>query len=348
MPLHAFERAVERAQAVGAGVVRPRLHVRLVDLDDVGAGGEEVADLAVHGLRVIHRRELAAAAVVLDLRLLGHRERTGHGHLDGAVGVPAQEQQVVDLAPDGGAGSADDARHGVRMAAAIERHARVVDVDAIERGGEAVRIAFAADFAVGDDVEPGRFLGADGEHRCIVLCLGEQRLRYAPQLARAYARRKTLREPRAVDEPLGLRIAADEGGGEKHALTPPATARRARARRGSMRRARRAAAPSVRDFSRWPSNWMGGRTAACAAVCALDRHHDPEMAHLRVLDDLVDRVDRRERHVVLAQALGPVRERMLGEVPAELPARAPRSSRSAPAACRSAGRAPAAPNRSRS
>ena len=65
---------------------------------------------------------------------------------------------------------------------------------------------------------------------------------------------------------------------------------------------------------------MGGRTAAAPPCAPCDRHHDPEMAHLRVLDDLVDRVDRRERHVVLAQALGPVRERMLGKVPAELPA----------------------------
>src|SRR4026207_2098198 len=50
------------------------------------------------------------------------------------------------------------------------------------------------------------------------------------------------------------------------------------------------------------------------------RRTEPEMAHLRVLDDLVDRVDWREWHVVLAQALGPVREGMLGKVPAELPA----------------------------
>ena len=61
------------------------------------------------------------------------------------------------------------------------------------------------------------------------------------------------------------------------------------------------------------TGWAG-RTAA-ASVCAPDRHHDPEMAHLRVLDDLVDGVDRCERHVALAQALGPVRERMLGNSP---------------------------------
>src|SRR5262249_29166850 len=98
------------------------------------------------------------------------------------------------------------------MARAVERAARIVDVDAFERGGEAVRIALAPDLAVGDDVEPGLLLRADGEHRAIVLCLRQVRLGHAPELARAHARREAARELLAVDQPLGLRIAADERG----------------------------------------------------------------------------------------------------------------------------------------
>ena len=61
--------------------------------------------------------------------------------------------------------------------------ARVVEVDALERGGEAVGVALAADLAVGDDVEAGLLLRADGEQRRVVLRLGEVRLGDAPELA---------------------------------------------------------------------------------------------------------------------------------------------------------------------
>ena len=214
----------------------------------------------------------------------------------------------------------DDARHGVRMAAAIERHARVVDVDAVERGRKAVRVALAADFAVGDDVETGRFLGADGEHRRVVLCLGEQRLRYAPQLARAYARRKTLREPRAVDEPLGLRITADEGGGEKHALTPPATARRARARRGSHAPCSSSSGAVRTDFSRWPSNWMGGRTAAAPPCAPWTGTTIPRWRTCGSSTTLSTELIGANGTSFSPRRSAQCEKRMLGEVPAELPA----------------------------
>jgi len=59
------------------------------------------------------------------------------------------------------------------MTGAVERSARIIDVDAFECSGEPVRIAFAALFAVGDDVEAGAFLVADGDERGIVLCFFE-------------------------------------------------------------------------------------------------------------------------------------------------------------------------------
>ena len=59
------------------------------------------------------------------------------------------------------------------MARPVERDAGIVDVDALERGREAVRIALAADFAVGHDVEPGPLLRLDRDDRRVVLRLGE-------------------------------------------------------------------------------------------------------------------------------------------------------------------------------
>ena len=145
-----------------ARLLRPRLHVGLVDLHDVGAGGEQVLDLLVDRGRIVER-QLLLVLVEIVLRLLRHGERAGHGDLDRAVGVGAQELDVAHLdrvlAPD----LADDARHRIGMAAAVERGAGIVDVDAVERGGEAVRVALAPHLAVGDDVEPGALLVADGE-----------------------------------------------------------------------------------------------------------------------------------------------------------------------------------------
>src|SRR5687768_13024268 len=102
------------------------------------------------------------------------------------------------------------------MPGAVERAAGVVDVHALEGGGEAVRVALAAGLAVGDDVEARRLLRADGEHRGIVLSLFQKILVDAPELSGAHARREAPGELLAVDQPLGLRIASGQGSRKKH------------------------------------------------------------------------------------------------------------------------------------
>jgi hypothetical protein len=64
-----------------ASFLGPRLHIGLVDLHDVCPGGKEVTDLLVYRGRVIHRR-LFFVRIVVVLRLLAHRERARHRHLD--------------------------------------------------------------------------------------------------------------------------------------------------------------------------------------------------------------------------------------------------------------------------
>src|SRR5581483_11667767 len=63
----------------------------------------------------------------------------------------------------------------------------------------------------------------------IVLRFLEEALLDPPKLARAHPRRKAPGELLAVDQPFGLRIAADERRGEKHARAAilPALGRRA-------------------------------------------------------------------------------------------------------------------------
>src|SRR2546425_1570318 len=122
------------------------LHVRLVDLDDVSTGGEEVPDLFVHDSGVRHgHRFVARVGVVLGLPR--HRERAGHGHLDHFLRVRTQKAEVFDLngmlAPD----RSDDAGNRLGTARAAQGRAGLVDVDALERGGKSVRIALAPDLA---------------------------------------------------------------------------------------------------------------------------------------------------------------------------------------------------------
>ena len=71
------------SSAYSSRVVGPRLEVRLVDLDDVRAGREEVAELFVDRVRVSERKR-AQVGVVVVLRLLAHRERARHRDADRA------------------------------------------------------------------------------------------------------------------------------------------------------------------------------------------------------------------------------------------------------------------------
>jgi hypothetical protein len=107
---------------------------------------------------------------------------------------------------------ADDARHRLELARRPRRrHRRVVVVDAVERRREAVGIALAAHLAVGDDVDAGAFLVADRDDRRVVLRLFEERAVDPPQLLGADARRDQLAQPPAIDQPIGLGVAPDQG-----------------------------------------------------------------------------------------------------------------------------------------
>jgi hypothetical protein len=89
------------------------------------------------------------------------------------------------------------------MPGAVERRAGIVEIDTVERRREAVGIAFAADLAVGHDVQPGVLLRPDGEQRRVVLRLLQVLRRDAPEFARPYPRWKAARQFLAVDEPVG-------------------------------------------------------------------------------------------------------------------------------------------------
>src|SRR5690606_5971862 len=124
----------------------------------------------------------------------------------------AEEAHVAHLDRLAPADRSGDERHRNLRAGPADDLAVTLAVNPVERVREAVRVALAADLAVGDDVDSGALLVADRDDRRVVLRLLEMLGRYSPELADADARCHELREERTIDEPVGLRIAADDGG----------------------------------------------------------------------------------------------------------------------------------------
>src|SRR5581483_5646022 len=127
--------------------------------------------LFVYRSRIVERRLLATAAIEVDLRLLRHREGSGHGDLDLPPGVTAQELQIAHADRVAAPYCTDHSRHRIRMAAAVQCDPGVVEVDALESGGEAIRVALAPDFPIGDEIESGVLLCLDRHDGGIVLGL---------------------------------------------------------------------------------------------------------------------------------------------------------------------------------
>src|SRR4051812_34723016 len=111
----------------------------------------------------------------------------------------------------------DDARHRGRSAAAALDLAGMLGVDAIERQRKTVRIAFAADLAVGDDIDAGALHLAYRDDCRVILRLFKPRLGHAPDVAGMNPRHAVMFEQGAIDQPVGLRIAADDRGRDQMA-----------------------------------------------------------------------------------------------------------------------------------
>ena len=241
-------------------------------------GRLQVAQLLVHGVRV-REREAPAVGVVVVLRLLRHRERPGNGDLDPAVRDRAQELDVTHLDRPRAADRADDSRDGVLVAGAVERDAGLVQVDPVERRREAVRVALPAHLPVGDHVDSRALHVRDRKPRRVVLGVLEKRLGYPPQLERAHAGRQPRAEPLAVDQPVGLRIAPDDGREKSRSRGHS----RASLRRACRRRPRQAPRLPITTNQLWQAAWGSnfGRAG-----------HRTSRRHARALAQPPHRVDR--------------------------------------------------------
>jgi len=148
-PGDTVECLVDRRQCQAPRLLGARLQPRLVELDHIGAGRLQIADFGVDRGGVIHD-QLFLVLVELILGLARHRERAGQGDLDFAVGVGAQEFDVMHLDRPQSADRPDNTRHDDGAAGAPHDLRRVVEIDPRQGGGKAIRIAFAANCAIGD------------------------------------------------------------------------------------------------------------------------------------------------------------------------------------------------------
>ena len=98
------------------------------------------------------------------------------------------------------------------LTAALHLHfARIIGVDAFERRGEAIGVALPTHFAVGDDIDAGPLHIADGEQGRVVLSLFQKFLGDPPHRGEANPWNNVRLQHGVVDQPIWLRIAADDG-----------------------------------------------------------------------------------------------------------------------------------------
>ena len=127
------------------------------------------------------------------------------------IGIAAKEFHVAEFDRAAAPDLAHHARHRCLRSIARGDGGGIVGVDAVERGGKTVGIAFAADFAVGHDVDAGPFHVADRDDGGVVLRFLQMFGRQPPHRMHARARHD-LRQHRAIDQPFRLRVASDHRG----------------------------------------------------------------------------------------------------------------------------------------
>ena len=197
--------SIQGSQAVAPRLLGPRLHVGFVDLNDVGARGEEIFDFLIHRGRVVHR-ELFFILIEVVLSLLRHRVRAGNRNLDRSICIATEEFDVAYFDRILAANLSNDPRHRIGMPASIERRSGILDINTFKRRSKSVGVTLTANFAVGEDIETGTLLISDRKNRRIILRFLQKFRRDTPEFLCSCARRKTPGKLLAIDEPLRLRI----------------------------------------------------------------------------------------------------------------------------------------------
>ena len=102
------------------------------------------------------------------------------------------------------------------MTGAVEANTRVINVYAVQCRGNSIGVTLTPDFSICDDIQTRILLGSDGQKGRILHGFFKIRLFNSPKFFGSYSGRKTARQLRSIDQPIGLRITANNGGGKQH------------------------------------------------------------------------------------------------------------------------------------
>src|SRR5262245_51411663 len=89
-----IEGAIQRSQTVAPRFLGTRLHVGLVDLNDVRAGRKEILNFFIHCGGIVYR-EFFFILIEVVLSLLRHRIGAGDSDLDHSICITAKELDVA-------------------------------------------------------------------------------------------------------------------------------------------------------------------------------------------------------------------------------------------------------------
>ncbi|CUI28174.1 Uncharacterised protein [Achromobacter xylosoxidans] len=170
--LQAFDGAFQGGDAPVVHLVEEDVEGRLVELDDVDAGGFEFPGFLVEDLGEFPG-QLFAALVVGVVEGVDHRHGAGQGPLDGLRGLLAQELGVFDEDRLLAAHGADDGRHAGVVAVADPDGFALFEIDAVQvldEGGDEV---LAGLLAVADDVDAGVLLFVQGQAQGVLLAFDQ-------------------------------------------------------------------------------------------------------------------------------------------------------------------------------
>ena len=177
----AFGRTVQRPDPPRGHVVHVDVERRLVQLQHVEAGGDELARLLVDDTRERQRQPRAVVIMLVGQRV-DDRHRPGDRELQASGRVGARPAHLVHVNGRAARDGASDGRHLrlVPIGADADRHA-LAEVDPLQALEEAVDEVLARLLAVGDDVDAGRLLVGEREPHGVALRFLQGLTRHAPR-----------------------------------------------------------------------------------------------------------------------------------------------------------------------
>ncbi|SOO28380.1 hypothetical protein XAP6164_2380026 [Xanthomonas phaseoli pv. phaseoli] len=172
LALQPFHRAFQGGNTPVVDLVEEDIEGRLVELDDVHAGGFQFPGLLIEDLGKLPCQFFAAFVVRIE-EGVDHRHRARQRPLDRLAGLLTQEFGIVHEHRRWAADRADHGRHAGVVAVANPHRLALFEIDTAEmfdKGGDEMLTGL---FAVADDIDAGMLLFLQRQPQCILLAFDQ-------------------------------------------------------------------------------------------------------------------------------------------------------------------------------